>query len=254
MGKRYQIKFHTFPIPLFNRDFYAAKTYLFLANLPELLLMNRNAFIKKNCSHFPLKILKQVFSGGGRLPSVRKPHIMPLWNIFTSKTNKKEEFRHVSLLNRNKKLLLLVSQNLASNIPFGAATSPGCVPKDPNHPPQPGLCWCCTFEPQNTVGRSERVQSTLSWALSSPRSFILISLCSAGEGWKNISCICWAWIQQDAKTPGAAMPRNHHPARGGSPVPSPWGHHRHGFPKQHRGVGVKSLNLSPSSAWSLKLL
>lgn len=66
MGKRYQIKFHTFPIPLFNRDFYAAKTYLFLANLSELLLMNRNAFIK-NCARFPLKILKQVFSGGGQV-------------------------------------------------------------------------------------------------------------------------------------------------------------------------------------------
>lgn len=96
MGKRYQIKFHTFPIPLFNRDFYAAKTYLFLANLSELLLMNRNAFIK-NCARFPLKILKQVFSGGSRLPSLRKPHIMPLRNIFTSKTNEKKDFRYVSL-------------------------------------------------------------------------------------------------------------------------------------------------------------
>lgn len=87
MGKLYQSKFQTFPIPLFDRDFYAAKTYLFPANLYELLLMNRNAFIK-NCLHFPLKILKQVFSGGGRLPSVRKPHIMPPRSIFASKTKR----------------------------------------------------------------------------------------------------------------------------------------------------------------------
>lgn len=58
-------------------------------------------------------------------------------------------------------LLGLISKNLASDIPSGAVTSPGCVPKDPHHPPQPGLCWCCrgtTFEPKNTVGRSECVQ------------------------------------------------------------------------------------------------
>lgn len=64
MGKRYQIKFHTFPIPLFNRDFYAAKTYLFLANLSELLLMNRNAFIKKKLFTFSTENFEtSVFRG-----------------------------------------------------------------------------------------------------------------------------------------------------------------------------------------------
>ena len=63
MGKQYQSKFQTFPIPFFDRDFYAAKTYLFLEDLYELPLMNRNAFIKKMFAFSTANFKISIFRG-----------------------------------------------------------------------------------------------------------------------------------------------------------------------------------------------
>lgn len=186
----YQIRLQTFPIPLFDRGFYAAKTYLFLANLYELLLMNRNAFIK-NCSHSPLKILKQVFSGGGRLPSVRKPHIMTLRSIFASKTKRKcilgMSAYEMGTKSQYQRFQAWFQITLPQTSPLDQLPRPGvqaCVRSGtPATSPMPGTAQTtrCPAKKMPSGGRSVP-GSTQNQPLRSPVSFILISLSNASEG------------------------------------------------------------------------
>lgn len=84
-------------------------------------------------------------------------------------------------------------------------TSPGCVPKDPHHPPQPELCWCCrgfTFEHKKHHGE-ERVcpgaHKAGLWAAPGHLSWFLFAvLVKAGKHQLNLlgSNSAWDKIQE----------------------------------------------------------
>lgn len=133
----------------------------------------------------------------------------------------------------------------------------GAFPRTPITHPRLGCAAAAEdslLSQKNTVRRSQCVsRSTQSWALSSPRSFILISLCSAGEGRKTSAAfaglefstrqnpqVLWGPPQ------GLQQPRNPHPARKrvssaiSLRISLSWSSQR-----AQRGLG---LNLSPSRA------
>lgn len=175
MGKLCQIKFQTFPIPLFDRDFHAAKTYLFLANLYELQLMNRNAFIK-NRSRFPLKILKQVFSGGGRLSCVRKPHIITLRSISASKTRRKCILGMSAYKMGTKSQYRCFQAWFQTTLPQTSPSEQPSLPGDqawgssgtPITHPMPGAAERSLPGQQNAIGRSERAREHAKPAAGEP--------------------------------------------------------------------------------------
>lgn len=125
-------------------------------------------------------------------------------------------------------------------------TSPGCVPKDPHHPPQPGLCWYCrgfTFEPKKHCGEEwvcPGAHKAGLWAAPGHLSWFLFAvLMKAGKHQLHLLGLnsVRGKIQELCKChPKGCSPWSHHPAGKGYPVPSPWGHHCHELPKQHRGV------------------